>query len=961
MIDSNPSEDTLLSYYNVNTLTPRSSNDLKLLGQDHLDPEEIQQLSQDEQFNLLSDLISTESHSPLNEQGLSKSDVEDPLVGRGSNVYKKLIQDKIVKSSTDPELNQYLISSSNFNSKQFLTTFHSQTPIEELVSAVDFLEHNIQSQTSELKGVIDANFLKFINCKKSIDEVLIEFKNQRSKLQKERESSKVFNPKRHQQLTKSKMNSLSSILEDSINNLNTTSSLMIRPIMENKLKENKVHKLIEFIKSHQSFFDLPSKLCIYISNHSHDLFIEDYNSFLNEKELFLKYQKNKYNREMAKFEQQKDDKAIEALKQDQLLINTSLLKVFNEVDNIVDQYKKKIFKELLSLDYEVSEKPQYKDNNNTNSKFLSLIDKLYQLDIHNTQENPIYDFLMNQLNNIDEELEYQISKFDNKFGMMQKKLNDYIKSLPDSRRNGSHIKYIADKYNDIESYLATSSNDSPDTSGTDLVLIFQSSENLDLSIINETWLILNNFINYLNGLFIKNLKKFTNNYKHYKSSEIDVDGKIKEKFDGLVEKVNVILVTLFEDEEGNNNQLESSPSNYKQFLPNFTNSLSAMHYLGGINKRLNEFLTHLGDYASTIGNVSASSDTNKVIKNLRNCSLKINQKILEAICAVWVNDCSQFYDLESWEIRSNVSSSANIGADPDAFADGSFTKLMNIIECYQTYILLKLKLLITNKENYESDCRIVAAYPSKRILVSIEIQFMRSLNIIIDSIMKRYSIERNQEDNTEGTFKVLTMNNFDKLSRAIYPRLIKRFDRLFEKGLLSQNLKLFADIDKASLTIFDDILNKEKIWLTIKVNNYFNASRESKPKILKVDGFIYEILIHFVKLVHKVKPITGAEIFISIVNELQMHLIKNVLDNLRNANNLTAVDLVNLKLDVNFFMEVFEISNTLKFNDQTFKLLEILLNTIEEKFNGDGGYSKLKFKGILERNLQDSQSQFGCF
>ena len=49
------------------------------------------------------------------------------------------------------------------------------------------------------------------------------------------------------------------------------------------------------------------------------------------------------------------------------------------------------------------------------------------------------------------------------------------------------------------------------------------------------------------------------------------------------------------------------------------------------------------------------------------------------------------------------------------------------------------------------------------------------------------------------------MNNFDKLSRIIYPELLLQFDKFFDKDLLKQNLKLFADIDKASLTIIDDI------------------------------------------------------------------------------------------------------------------------------------------------------------
>lgn len=205
------------------------------------------------------------------------------------------------------------------------------------------------------------------------------------------------------------------------------------------------------------------------------------------------------------------------------------------------------------------------------------------------------------------------------------------------------------------------------------------------------------------------------------------------------------------------------------------------------------------------------------------------------------------------------------------------------------------------------------------------------------------------------------MNNFDELSQKIYPQLIKRFDRLFDKNLLQQKLKLFVDIDKAGLTIFEDVLNKEKLWIRLKVNKFFNGV--DGRKVLKIDGFIYEILIHFVKLINKVKPISGKDIFTSIINELQMFFLKNILDSLRETSGLDAIQLINLKLDVNFFMEVFEISKPLRFNDLTFKVLEITLNGIDEKLSQAGGadYSKKEFNAILEQNLKDSKNQFDCF
>ena len=191
------------------------------------------------------------------------------------------------------------------------------------------------------------------------------------------------------------------------------------------------------------------------------------------------------------------------------------------------------------------------------------------------------------------------------------------------------------------------------------------------------------------------------------------------------------------------------------------------------------------------------------------------------------------------------------------------------------------------------------------------------------------------------------MNNFDKLSRIIYPELLLQFDKFFDKDLLKQNLKLFADIDKASLTIIDDILNIEKLYIAQTVNKFFHTTTGAKakakakaketnisytsPQVLKVDGFVYEILIHFVKLINKIKPLTNEEVFVTIINELQLNLLKNILDNTRQILLKLSLAYVNLKLDANFILLVFEKSKLLQLNDSSYKILQILLNEIDNK------------------------------
>ena len=54
---------------------------------------------------------------------------------------------------------------------------------------------------------------------------------------------------------------------------------------------------------------------------------------------------------------------------------------------------------------------------------------------------------------------------------------------------------------------------------------FESNDSLDLSLINEAWLVLFNFINYLDNMVLSNLLKFLHNYVHYIKLGIDSQGK----------------------------------------------------------------------------------------------------------------------------------------------------------------------------------------------------------------------------------------------------------------------------------------------------------------------------------------------------------------------------------------------------------------------------------------------------
>lgn len=951
MLDYDAADESLLSFYDLPTLHPTRLSDVELKQHptQFYDLDEVAKMPLDEQFGILNEVVNRQYQPFLvsrKPEDYTKDDVEDPLQGKGSNVVQTLLSRRAISSQNDPEINHYIITSQQFDASKFLTTVHNDSSIDDLTRYLGILDRLLKLQRGSVQRVIDNNFEQFVDIKKRIDTILVGFRQTKTKVGTERDATKVYMPLQGGV----KDDLLSAQLEDLIKNLNTTLALMIRPIKENTDRELKLGQVIEFIRLNQFLFDLPQKLLNNIAQNRHDEVVDDYNEYILKRELFTRNHEQQYQADRA--EAEGDAAKLQQVEELNLLVLTVANKLFDNVDNIIHEYRKRIYRQLLALDHQVTLNTYGRAidlEKNPNSKFISLVDKIYQLD-PDKKSNPISQFLRAQVDGLHHELEHQLTKFDDKFKMMQAKLKSHIGSLLGLLRR-LYVRYIAEKYLTIETYFQTNLvMADPEHTVTE---VFEQLENLDLSVINETWLVLFNFIDYLDDIYRKNVAKFVTNYTHYGGTQniedVDPEGQIRALFDQLITRTVDILLLIFDDED-QANLADQVPENYSQFMPYYLNSLLAMYYLLAILNKLSRFLTSLGKFVGSVGEVYKSAELNRLVKLMRNCAARANQRIVEALGTVWVNDCLQFYELEQWDVLTIPIE----GEDPH-FDGANYTKLMNIITYYHGFVLTKIGQLLFTKNDKGAEIRIVPLHPLKKTLVGVEIQFMRCLNITLDSIMKKYNNDR--KDDNSAVYKILTMNNFDVLLRLVYPILIRKFDTLFDKDLQQQNLPIFANIDRASLTIFDDVILKQKLVMNARISQHFNLGVE--PRELKVDGFIYDILMEFVKLIHRIKPLTGTEIFISIVNELQQGVLKSVLDNMRAHPDMSAVTLANLKLDVNFFMEVFENSKTLKINETAFRIIEILLNSIQERL-GDA-YDQQEWDDVLEENLRVSANQFDCF
>lgn len=923
MLDFDASEESVCAFYGLELPYPDKLSEV-WRGGTPLGVEDVAALLLEEQFDALLRLGTPEAEAgdAGHEDPLGLPRAVELLVARGA-----------VLDRHDARLAALLVRSPAFLPHTYLTLVHHELSMAELVRALRYLEKNIEGLTLELRRAIDANYVEFAACKRAIDGVLAEFERTRTLAQQQRASAKVYTPGR----TAGGGDSLVGDLDAGLKNLLTTTSLMIKPIVDRKLRQDKLTRLIAFVEAHRELVNLPSRLVACLREQQHDRFVELYHEYRRRRDAMPPA--------------------------DERLYNTVLVRTFTEVDAIVEEYRKKTYQELLSTDHDADGGARG-TRDPSRARFVTLLDKLYELAPQRSAAapNPIREFLVLQVDGLQQEFTHQYRKFEVKFAAMQRKLVAYLNSLSSFREGGSNVLYIGAKYAAVEEHVASDAGGAAGGAGgasdAAILEVFDASDSLDVSIISETWLVLHNFVVYLDEMLVDKMAKFVRNYAHYHGggtvAPVDADGAVRDQFVKLMVTVAARLVAVFDDRSKSSSTtrdlVELTPQLYDSFVPNHSNLLSAIHYLTHIQRRLNSVLTRVG---KAVNAVSRSNDTNAIIKSLRNSLTVINQRIVEAVCAVWVNDCSQFYDLEAWEVQPPGDG-------------GSCTRIVGTMECYEKFVLTKVAQLVATKETNDDaipgePVRIVAAHVSKRVFVSIEIQFVRLLNVLVNLILKSYAIEKAKLEH--GIYKVLARNNFDELARHTFPALIAKFDRVFQNTLSQQNMRIYADIDKASLTILDDVLARERKLVDDIVVKHFSHTiyLTGRAGVVEVDAFVYDALVHFVTLVRTVKPLTGADTFVTILNELQTYFLNVVLENMRAVpHDQHYMPMVaNLRLSLNFFLEVFAQSPALQLNHHCVKLIDILFNEIDDA--GEPPYTEHEFDAILAANLKASEIEFNLF
>lgn len=108
---------------------------------------------------------------------LVQKDEPDPL-GASDSVVKVLRQRGLPVDSDSRLRNTFMLSSTTFSPPHFLSQAHSKASSDSLLQGLEYLSQSIDQKSASLKVLVESNFERFVRAKATIDNVYTEMRNQ---------------------------------------------------------------------------------------------------------------------------------------------------------------------------------------------------------------------------------------------------------------------------------------------------------------------------------------------------------------------------------------------------------------------------------------------------------------------------------------------------------------------------------------------------------------------------------------------------------------------------------------------------------------------------------------------------------------------------------------------------------------------------------------------------------------
>ncbi|CDO94016.1 unnamed protein product [Kluyveromyces dobzhanskii CBS 2104] len=858
------SDDQLLQFYHLNSLNPSTSweSDSTLVYQ--LEDVQWEQDNLETSYAVLNDLLQQE-HEFNRTKGFNtnseKEDIRDPL---NPSVSAMELLGSLPIDPTSGKSYEYLISSKSFKPKLYLRKAHTQDTFEQLTKSLDVLDRSLQEQSYELKQLIQTNFAKYVRSKSNLDNIYNRFDTLMNSTEAQTYDEDELSVQR---------------LNEKLNETMKQTSLKLQPLLSNNEKLQKFQSAILFVNENRYFFDLPKLLKNLLLN-------KDYSNLMFEYERAKATHASLSARHNGNSNINNENSVIE--------------KIWNEVELIMDKYRKYSWAKLLM--------PPAIGTSDSQEVFLPLLSKLIDLKV---TENPIIMWIDTRMENFQEQLQRVSSQM----------IENIVRSAESLLENSSG--------NDVDLHFYLSMNLYSDDSGTKNESSLTSAQNHTLMVqrsltdapaVVETWLLTLKFMTELNNIsasfveFWEHVERFLDNTYQTMllnerrqnkiieaNDELSTDDEdmlrfteeevqiLKKQGSYFIQSIFKILINFFRSTQENigiknipSSKDSGTPSSYG-FIPPRSNCLSCLRYLPKIVAPIFRFTTELAQLAI---------DTES-IETLRKLDAFIMDRCVSAISSTRLRDLSLMYILEDWEVFDSF--------DGDRYSITQFPEISRSLQQYSIQTLHEI-LFFYEKLPVIKGISVIG-YPSKQLLTGIEIQQIVSMESVLESVLKNAAKDK---DNPRNSHTVLTLNNLNHIKSRSFPEVLHHFDDAFEMNLSSKNLELYNLLAKMESSIFGNYLSDLKFSLRDKLEDKFHDINWSAytSNSFRVSDYIIETLMVLISI-HSECFRIGPQLIEKILKETQVFIAKYLFEAFKPyVGNVSSDGLLQVTVDLCFFEKV---------------------------------------------------------
>ncbi|EMR09930.1 hypothetical protein PNEG_01689 [Pneumocystis murina B123] len=723
-------------------------------------------------------------------------------------------------------------------------------------------------------------------------------------------------------------------LKSNINDVITKATQTFDPITENRAKAYRLISTLSILEKYKYHFNVPSLLLDCIEKNDHEMLIREYRKC---KDIFLE-------------EGVTPEKSVDIFESQRSKI---FKRIWKEVEKIIEDYRKNIFQQFSTF--------------KTPEEQHKLICILLEL---GTTENPILYSLKCQSAWLIKSLEQDFKDECIKIKAAHHQLSKL--PLPTNKQIVQQLKKPLRKYQ-MSSARETSSDN----------LMWNSLEKMIEYIFIHKF---HEFKNYLEivckisqGNLLKHFPTGKNGEsKHHLIFSPDDIFSVKKSAEQLIFTLSSLVIDFFishsvKKTSLSNNNHSSNDNNFSlkpEDAPDLDNKNSSISFIPPCSDSLtacsllNKLLNIIVNSSTAIFKLNISQEINK---NLQTMISTVREMFVEAINVLWNSDSSHFYLLEDW-----VKSSEN----PD------ITGYPKALYAYESCIIIKISELLYIGRNSKLNAEDIIPSPLTKTILSIKMQFLKSLYIALEGLIKIVYFNANQTDSKNSTPELsskseyevnhenidtrilFTLSNFSHLKNNIIATLLKQFESLYSLSLEDDSKNLYSALVQLDNRLFDDYIKvkSESISQIIK-NGILNSNSiwlsEEPPQ--EIQPYVFDSILSLVVIHSQLSTITS-NLIPRALNNLVKSLTQSLLESFQKIDNFGIGGMLQVIIEVEFIKQVLEAY----IDEETSNIFGSLYLHLEKAYHHNDNRQIFqqeleKTKNILVNYRKITQLQYSCF